>query len=76
MDVEVVDGQAGGLETVLGPGVDHHRRVGAVEGAPLEQEDLAAAALFGRGAEDRDRQAEVVGQRRPGPGRRRRRRRR
>ena len=51
VDVEVVDGQAGGDEPVLGPGVDHHRRVGAVEGAALEQEDLAAAALLGRRAE-------------------------
>ena len=49
-DVEVVDGQAGGREAVLGPGVDHHRRVDAVEGAALEEEHLAAAALLGRRA--------------------------
>ena len=61
---------------VLGPGVDHHRRVGAVEGAPLEQEDLAAAALLGRGAEHGDREPEVVGDAGQGqhPPRRRRRR--
>ena len=61
--LDVVDGQAGGLEPVLGPGVDHHRGVGAVERAALEQEDLAPAALLGRRAEHRDRQPDVVGHR-------------
>ena len=44
-----------------GTGVDHHRHVDAVEGAPLEQQDLAAAALLGRGADDPHGHAEVVG---------------
>ena len=35
--LDVVDGQAGGDEPVLGPGVDHHRGMGAFEGAALEQ---------------------------------------
>ena len=61
VDLEVVDGQAGGDEAVLGPGVDHHRGVGAVEGAALEEQDLAAAALLGRRAEHGDGEAEVVG---------------
>src|SRR5687768_8552536 len=43
--------------------MDHHRRVHAVEGAALEHEDLAAAALLGRRAEHLHRDAEVVGQR-------------
>ena len=33
----------------------------AVEGAPLEHEDLAAAALLGRGAQHLDGEAQVVG---------------
>ena len=42
-------------------GVHHHRGVDAVEGAPVEQEDLAPAALLGGRAEDAHREAEVVG---------------
>ena len=44
--------------------VHHHRRVHAVERAAFEHEDLAAAALFGRRADDRDRDAELVDERR------------
>src|SRR5262245_6053021 len=44
----------------------HHRRVHAGEGATLEEQDLAAAALLGRGADDAHGQADVVGD----PGRR------
>ena len=44
-------------------GVDHHRRVDAVERALLGHEDLAAAALLGRRAEDDDPAAELVGER-------------
>ena len=50
-----------GLGDVLGPGMDHHRRVDAVEGAGLDEPDLAAAALLGGRAEERDAQAELVG---------------
>ena len=57
----------------VGPGVDHHRGVDAVEGAALEHEHLAAAALLGRGAEHAHGEPEVVGHARPAPGRRRRR---
>ena len=47
-------------------GVHHHRRVDAVEGALLDHEDLAAAALLGRGAQDHDPPAELVGEGRGG----------
>ena len=67
--VEVGHGEAG--RQALGrPGVDHHRRVHAGEGAALEHEDLAAAALLGRRAEHADGEPEVVGhlgQRQAGP---------
>src|SRR5262249_61448313 len=36
----------------LAEAVDHHRRVHVAEHAGLEQLDLAAAALLGRGADD------------------------
>ena len=49
------------LQALGRPGVDHQRRVHAVEDAPLEHEDLAAAALLGRCAEHLDGDAEVVG---------------
>ncbi len=45
-------------------GVHHQRRVHAGEGSAVEHEDLAAAAFFGRGAEDRQRDAELVDERR------------
>ena len=44
--------------------VHHQRRVHAVERAPLEHQDLAAAALFGRRADHRERDAEIVDERR------------
>ena len=44
-------------------GVDHHRRVEAVEDTGVEHLDLAATAFLGRRAEDRDGDAEIVGQR-------------
>ena len=44
-------------------GVHHHRRVDAVEHALVQHDDLAAAALFGRGAEDLHGDAEFVGER-------------
>jgi hypothetical protein len=44
--------------------VHHERGVHAVEPAPLEHEDLAAASLFGRCADHRQRDAEIVGERR------------
>ena len=44
--------------------VHHHRRVHAVERAAFEEEDLAAAAFLGRCADDADRQAELVDERR------------
>ena len=48
-------------------GVDHHRGVDAVEGPGSDHEDLAAAALLGRGAQDHDPSAAA-----PRPARRRR----
>ena len=41
----------------------HHRQVESCERATVEQLDLAAAALLGRGAVHLDRDAELVGQR-------------
>ena len=41
----------------------HHRRVHAGEHAALEQQDLAAAALLGRRADDADREPDLVGDR-------------
>jgi hypothetical protein len=49
--VEVGHGQAGAGQALGRPRVDHHGGVDAVEGAPLEHEDLAAAALLGRRAQ-------------------------
>ena len=49
----------------------HHRGVHAGERAALEQEDLAAAALLGRRADDADREPDVVGDARRGERRRR-----
>jgi hypothetical protein len=56
--------------------VDHHRRVDVLEHAALDQLDLAAAALFGRRADDVDAPLrQLVAHRgqpraRPGAGRR------
>jgi hypothetical protein len=53
--------------------VHHHRRVDPVERAPVQQEELAAAALLGRGPHHGHREPEVVGERgQPHPGARRR----
>ena len=60
-DVEVGDGQALHVDLVHGRGVDHHRRVDAIEGAPLEHEDLAAASFLGRGSQHPHRDPQVVG---------------
>ena len=59
-DLDVVDREAGRHEPVVGPGVNHHRRMRSVEGAALEHEDLAATTLFCRRAEHRDCQPDVV----------------
>jgi hypothetical protein len=53
VDVEVGDGQAGALRRSVGQGWTIMAAWTPVEGAALEHEDLAAAALLGRGAEDR-----------------------
>ena len=62
-DLPVADRQAGHRLTLDRRGVHHHRRVDAVEGAALEHQDLAAAALLGRRAEHLHGQPEVVGER-------------
>lgn len=59
--IEVGDRQAGRLQSIVGPRVDHHGGVDVVEGAPFEHHHLAAPALFGRGADDPDRHAQFVG---------------
>jgi hypothetical protein len=41
--------------------VGHHGQVGAGEGAPVQEQDLSAAALLGGGAHHRDGQTDVVG---------------
>ncbi len=46
---------------VLGLGVHHHRHRHVVEDPPLQQKDLAAAVLLGRGPDDGDADAELVG---------------
>ena len=61
--VEMGHGQAGADEPLGGPRVHHHGGVHAGEGAALEHEDLAAAALLGRGAEHPDAESDVVGDR-------------
>src|SRR5437870_13807400 len=40
--------------------MNHHRRMDSVERAPLEEESFAVAELFGRRADDRQRDAEIV----------------
>ena len=47
----------------LGPGVDHHRGVHAVEVAGVDQVDLAAAALLRGRAQQHDGEVELVGDR-------------
>lgn len=66
-NVLVTDGERLGACDIDRSGMDH-RRVQAVERAALQHDDLAAAALLGRGAEHRDGQAEVVSARREGAG--------
>ncbi len=61
--VEVGHGQTGARHALDRPRVHHHGRVDVVEGAPLEHEDLPAATLLGRGAEDPHLQADLVGHR-------------
>ena len=62
--VEVADGEAGHAVELAGCRVHHEGGVDPVEAAPLEHEDLAAAALLSRSAEDADGDAQVVGERR------------
>ena len=50
-------------DQVVTGGVDHHGGVDALEGAPLGEEHLAAAALLGRRAEHDHPAAELVGER-------------
>ncbi len=51
MHIEMRDGQAGAGQPFDRPGVDHHGGVDAVEGAPVEHQDLAPATFFGRRAQ-------------------------
>lgn len=60
-DVEVRHGARPGVDGVGGAGVDHHRERQVVEAPRLQHADLPAAALFGRGAEHADADAEVGG---------------
>ena len=53
-----------GSATSSGVGVDHHRGVDIVEEAALDEADLAAAALLGRRAQQRQLEAQLIGQRR------------
>ncbi len=50
-----------GVDGVGGAGVDHHRERQVVEAPRLQHGDLPAAALFGRGAEHADADAQVGG---------------
>ena len=59
-DLELDGGDDRHLHHVERRGVDHHRRVDAVERAALEQLDLPAAALLRRRAQDRHGEAGVV----------------
>ena len=60
-DVEVSHRAGPGVDGVSGAGVDHHRERQVVEAPRLQHGDLAAAALFGRGPEHADADAQVVG---------------
>ncbi len=59
---ELGNSRSGHRRHLDGGGVDHHGRVESVEGTAFEHEDLPAAALFGRGAEEGDGQPQVVGE--------------
>ena len=63
---ELVDGDDVHGHQVHACGVDHHGRVDALEGAPLGQEHLAAAALLGGRPHDDDPPAELLRERRGG----------
>ncbi len=60
-DVEVVDREAEGVESLGGEGVNHHRGVHVIEVARVDEVDLAAAAFLGRSAEQGDREVQLVG---------------
>ena len=62
-DVEVVDRETERVESFGGEGVHHHRRVHVIEVAGVDEVDLAAAALFGRCAEQGHREVQFVGDR-------------
>ncbi len=64
MDAHVRDGADARIDVFDRSGMHHQRGVYAVEGAALEHEDLSAAALLGRCADHRQRDAELVDQRR------------
>ena len=68
-DVEVGHGAGPGVDGVSGAGVDHHRERQVVEAPRLQHGDLPAAALFGRGAEHPDADAQVGGDTGEGLGR-------
>jgi hypothetical protein len=60
-DVEVRHRLRPGVDGVGRARVDHHREREVVEAPGVQQRDLPAAALFGRGADDADADAEVGG---------------
>jgi hypothetical protein len=60
-DVEVSHGARPSVDGVSGAGVNHHRERQFVEAPRLQHGDLSAAALFGRGAEHADADAQVGG---------------
>ena len=50
-----------GVDGVSGAGVDHHREREIVEAPRLQHRDLPAPALFGRGADHADADAQIGG---------------
>ena len=66
LDDQALDRQRGQRRQVVVRRVDHHRDVDVVERAVAQHEDLPAAALFGRGAQDPQATAELLCERRGG----------
>ena len=63
LDLDVGDGEEEFVDDVVVGGVDHHRCRGVGEGAGIDQIDLPAIHLLGRGSEHGDPDAEVLGDR-------------
>ena len=62
-DVEVIDRETECVETFGGEGVHHHRGVDVVEVTGVDEIDLAATALFRRGAQQGHGEVQLVGDR-------------